>query len=105
MGRKRGLSDEQIERVQHLYHNTDNKVSQIARTMGISPGPIHNIIERKGAYKDIAPFVKKEVLPKEKKKEKPNNKLQQALSIVKALNDAKLDRAIHYLRCLQGPKR
>ena len=111
MGRKRGLSDEQVQRVQHLYHNTKNKVSQIAKLLNVSPGPIHNIIERTGAYKDIPPFVReseKQSIPRHAKKKTKmktiNKHLPEAKQIINRLSKEKLERAVRYLRCLEGPK-
>jgi len=103
MGRKRGLSDEQIQRVQFLYYESSNKISQIAAILRVSPGPIHNIIDRKGAYSDILPYQK----TKERTVRKMANtgKLLDATEILQNLDEIKLDSALRYLKALRGPEK
>lgn len=108
MGRKRGLSDEQVQRAQFLYHDTKVKISQIAAMLHVSPGPIHNIIERKGAYSDIAPYQKakeqfSECPVKRKKLPVDKGKLHDAIEVLRDLNDVKIDSALRYLKALRGP--
>lgn len=50
-GRKRALTDEQVEHARHLYNTTSCSMDRVARHFHVSQGVIQQVIDRKGAYK------------------------------------------------------
>jgi hypothetical protein len=50
-GRKRALTDEQVEHARHLYNTTSCSMDRVARHFHVSQGVIQAVIDRKGAYK------------------------------------------------------
>jgi hypothetical protein len=49
-GRKKKYSEETVEKIRWLYHNSDLSMAKIAQRFKINEGTINDIISKKGAY-------------------------------------------------------
>jgi len=49
-GRKRALTDEQVERARWMYAKTSCSMQRLADHFHVSQGVIQHVIDRKGAY-------------------------------------------------------
>jgi hypothetical protein len=57
-GRKPAASPADIVEIRRLYKETDLKPAGIARALKLSPGVVHAVLDRRGAYCDAGPYVR-----------------------------------------------